>query len=145
MIKFLQIFFFITLFTTISSAQLELPIVRVDYPEYVVANASFEVSAVFRFNEKPMQSFRLNFAKSDLVNISAASIFFEGKRHPLSIYSPINPQDFSVKINVDNFNIEDNLPYQIIFVCKVTNAVNTAEELIVYTGFTKIKKFQIRI
>ncbi len=135
MIKFLQIIILISFLTIQTAAQPQPSMVRFDFPEYVQAENNFEVSAVFKFSEKPTESFILHFNKSHLISISSVYLFYDGIRNQLNIEnSDSDPDGFFVKIDVDEYVIEDNIPYQIIFSLKNSGILRTSDLLLSYKG-----------
>ncbi|MCB0745984.1 MAG: T9SS type A sorting domain-containing protein [Ignavibacteriae bacterium] len=117
------------------TAQTEPSMVRFDFPEHVLADNNFEVSAVFKLNDNPSESFKLYFSKSNLVMVNSASIFYNGKRNQLKINEVSDdPLAFYLNIDSSKFKIEDNFPYQIIFNCKVSGVTKVTEELLFYKG-----------
>lgn len=135
MTKLLQIFILLNIVAMQISAQSEPAMVRIDYPEFVETENSFEVSAVFKFNEKPQNSFNLNFRKSNNANINSAYINIGENKNQLRInYSKNDAENFSININAAKIQIEENVPYQIIFICKIFGSNSSYEKFLSYKG-----------
>ncbi len=135
MIKILRFFILLNISILLFFGQSEPSMLRIDYPEFVVAGNSFETSAIFKFNEKPQNSIKLNFGKLDYVDISFGYLISNDVRIPLKLsYSNSNQNDFSVLINTKNNPIKANLPYQIVFECKISGKSTINDEIIFYKG-----------
>ncbi|MBK8945581.1 MAG: T9SS type A sorting domain-containing protein [Ignavibacteriae bacterium] len=132
MIKILRFIIFLNIFILQILGDSQPSIVRIDFPEYVIAENSFEVSAVFKFYEKPSETFRLNFSKSDFTSIKSASILVNENKIPLKINYAKNDENFSISINPEKIQILENIPYQIIFICRNFGSNLTAEKFITY-------------
>ncbi|MFZ1292095.1 MAG: T9SS type A sorting domain-containing protein [Melioribacteraceae bacterium] len=134
MIKLLQILILLHIISIQVLGQSEPAMVRIDYPEFVLSDNTFEVSSVFKFNEKPRDSFKLYFSKSNFASILSASIIICENKNPLKINYSKSDDDLSITVNPEKFQIEENIPYQIIFICKVLGTNSISEKFLTYNG-----------
>ncbi len=134
MIKLLQILILLHIIAIQVLGQSEPAMVRIDYPEFVLSDNTFEVSSVFKFIEKPKDSFKLNFSKSNFASILSASIIIGENKNPLKINYSKSDDDLSITVNPEKFQIEENIPYQIIFICKVLGTNSISEKFLTFNG-----------